>query len=249
MHVASPPLPASPPSCRSSPPLPSSPLRRFAHQPRGLLHAVASHPDPSPDLAPSLPPLPRPIHVRVPQAVHPLPASARGGGEGVASAWCFNDPERWVASYKVYSVEDKVDSSLSRGFCWIKAMCSELIHCWYKSFFWELFTQYFICIYAAVCKVPHFYILFLICVPIVFCNHRDNNISNYSVSCFQVLFLMYHYFTATEIYNAIRVFIATYVWMTGFGNFSYYYTKKDFSLARFAQVSILISGPVCSVHG
>jgi hypothetical protein len=78
---------------------------------------------------------------------------------------------------------------------------------------------------------------------------RDNNISNYSVSCFQVLFLMYHYFAATEIYNAIRVFIAAYVWMTGFGNFSYYYIKKDFSLARFAQVSILISGPICSVLG
>ena len=52
----------------------------------------------------------------------------------------------------------------------------------------------------------------------------------------QVLFLMYHYFAATEIYNAIRIFIAAYVWMTGFGNFSYYYIRKDFSLARFAQV-------------
>ncbi|XP_020091156.1 protein REDUCED WALL ACETYLATION 1-like [Ananas comosus] len=52
----------------------------------------------------------------------------------------------------------------------------------------------------------------------------------------QVLFLMYHYFAASEIYNAIRVFIASYVWMTGFGNFSYYYIKKDFSLARFAQM-------------
>ncbi|KAI5670793.1 hypothetical protein M9H77_11157 [Catharanthus roseus] len=52
----------------------------------------------------------------------------------------------------------------------------------------------------------------------------------------QVLFLMYHYFAATEIYNAIRVFIAAYVWMTGFGNFSYYYIKKDFSVARFAQM-------------
>ena len=48
---------------------------------------------------------------------------------------------------------------------------------------------------------------------------------------------MYHYFAATEIYNAIRIFIAAYVWMTGFGNFSYYYVRKDFSLARFAQVS------------
>ncbi|KAI4372043.1 hypothetical protein MLD38_010328 [Melastoma candidum] len=54
--------------------------------------------------------------------------------------------------------------------------------------------------------------------------------------CMQVLFLMYHYFAASEIYNAIRVFIAAYVWMTGFGNFSYYYIRKDFSLARFAQM-------------
>ncbi|GJN31290.1 hypothetical protein PR202_gb19672 [Eleusine coracana subsp. coracana] len=53
----------------------------------------------------------------------------------------------------------------------------------------------------------------------------------------KVLFLMYHYFNAKEIYNAIRVFIAAYVWMTGFGNFSYYYVRKDFSLARFAQIS------------
>lgn len=52
----------------------------------------------------------------------------------------------------------------------------------------------------------------------------------------QVLFLMYHYFAATEIYNAIRMFIAAYVWMTGFGNFSYYYIRKDFSVARFAQM-------------
>ncbi|XP_034898179.1 protein REDUCED WALL ACETYLATION 4 isoform X1 [Populus alba] len=56
----------------------------------------------------------------------------------------------------------------------------------------------------------------------------------------QVLFLMYHYFAATEIYNAIRIFIAAYVWMTGFGNFSYYYIRKDFSVARFSQVISLI---------
>ncbi|KAJ7525591.1 hypothetical protein O6H91_17G057800 [Diphasiastrum complanatum] len=52
----------------------------------------------------------------------------------------------------------------------------------------------------------------------------------------QVLFLMYHYFAAAEMYNAIRVFIAGYVWMTGFGNFSYYYVRKDFSLGRFFQM-------------
>lgn len=48
----------------------------------------------------------------------------------------------------------------------------------------------------------------------------------------QVLFLLYHYFEAKEIYNAIRIFIAGYVWLTGFGNFSYYYRFKDFTFGR-----------------
>ena len=52
----------------------------------------------------------------------------------------------------------------------------------------------------------------------------------------QVMFLLYHYFEARELYNAIRVFIAGYVWMTGFGNFSYYYVRADFSAGRFAQM-------------
>ncbi|GFR46609.1 hypothetical protein Agub_g8221 [Astrephomene gubernaculifera] len=52
----------------------------------------------------------------------------------------------------------------------------------------------------------------------------------------QVLFLLYHYFEAKEAYNAIRIFIAAYVWMTGFGNFSYYYKTGDFCIGRFAQM-------------
>ncbi|XP_021314220.1 uncharacterized protein LOC8081093 [Sorghum bicolor] len=63
----------------------------------------------------------------------PLPVSTRSGGSGGAgSAWCFSDPEmkrrRRVASYKAYSVEGKVKASFRRGFRWIKAKCSELIH-------------------------------------------------------------------------------------------------------------------------
>ena len=52
----------------------------------------------------------------------------------------------------------------------------------------------------------------------------------------QVLFLLYHYYEAREAYNAIRIFIASYVWMTGYGNFSYYYKTRDFSLGRFCQM-------------
>ncbi|KAF8072744.1 RWA3 [Scenedesmus sp. PABB004] len=52
----------------------------------------------------------------------------------------------------------------------------------------------------------------------------------------QVLFLLYHYFEARELYNAIRIFIAGYVWMTGYGNFTYYYRTGDFSVGRFCQM-------------
>jgi N-acetylneuraminate 9-O-acetyltransferase len=52
----------------------------------------------------------------------------------------------------------------------------------------------------------------------------------------QVMFLWYHYFDVKPIYNVIRLYIAAYVWMTGFGNFSYYYIRKDFSLSRFLQM-------------
>eukprot|EP00669_Euglena_mutabilis_P001947 TRINITY_DN12542_c0_g1_i1.p1 TRINITY_DN12542_c0_g1~~TRINITY_DN12542_c0_g1_i1.p1 ORF type:complete len:354 (+),score=139.09 TRINITY_DN12542_c0_g1_i1:690-1751(+) len=52
----------------------------------------------------------------------------------------------------------------------------------------------------------------------------------------QIQFLLYHYFNAKEYYNIIRCYIAAYVWLTGFGNFSFYYCKKDFSLHRFCAM-------------
>jgi hypothetical protein len=52
----------------------------------------------------------------------------------------------------------------------------------------------------------------------------------------QIMFILYHYFAEAEIYNAIRLYIAAYVFLTGFGNFSYYYIKQDFTLVRFAQM-------------
>jgi len=52
----------------------------------------------------------------------------------------------------------------------------------------------------------------------------------------QVMFVLYHYFHAVNLYNVIRLYIAAYVWMTGFGNFSYYYMRRDFSAMRFGQM-------------
>jgi hypothetical protein len=52
----------------------------------------------------------------------------------------------------------------------------------------------------------------------------------------QFIFLLYHYFHAEEVYNSVRVMITCYVWMTGFGNFSFFYTKRDFGWLRMFQM-------------
>lgn len=53
----------------------------------------------------------------------------------------------------------------------------------------------------------------------------------------QFMFLLYHYFHAEgKVYNAIRIMITCYVWMTGFGNFSFFYLKADYSIIRVIQM-------------
>ena len=52
----------------------------------------------------------------------------------------------------------------------------------------------------------------------------------------QAIFLLYHYFHASEVYNTVRILISCYVWMTGFGNFSFFYIKRDFGIVRFLQM-------------
>lgn len=52
----------------------------------------------------------------------------------------------------------------------------------------------------------------------------------------QIMFLLYHYFAEAEIYNAIRVYIAAYVWMTGFGNFLLYTKGNSFTARRTLQM-------------
>lgn len=52
----------------------------------------------------------------------------------------------------------------------------------------------------------------------------------------QFIFLLYHYFHAEETYNSVRCMITCYVWMTGFGNFSFFYMKQDFGWLRVVQM-------------
>eukprot|EP00534_Pseudo-nitzschia_fraudulenta_P002313 CAMPEP_0201122280 /NCGR_PEP_ID=MMETSP0850-20130426/5958_1 /ASSEMBLY_ACC=CAM_ASM_000622 /TAXON_ID=183588 /ORGANISM="Pseudo-nitzschia fraudulenta, Strain WWA7" /LENGTH=988 /DNA_ID=CAMNT_0047388939 /DNA_START=49 /DNA_END=3015 /DNA_ORIENTATION=+ len=52
----------------------------------------------------------------------------------------------------------------------------------------------------------------------------------------QFMFLLYHYYHAEEVYNAIRIMITCYVWMTGFGNFSFFYMKADYGIIRVLQM-------------
>lgn len=57
----------------------------------------------------------------------------------------------------------------------------------------------------------------------------------------QFAFIMYHYYRALSAYNWIRVFVSSYVWMTGFGNFLYFDKKKDFSLERVVSMFLRIN--------
>lgn len=52
----------------------------------------------------------------------------------------------------------------------------------------------------------------------------------------QLLFVLYHYFKAGETYNVIRIFIAAYVWMTGYNNFCFFSKYNDYSFVRLIKM-------------
>lgn len=66
--------------------------------------------------------------------------------------------------------------------------------------------------------------------------------------CSQFAFVAYHYYHAVEVYNYIRVFVSAYVWMTGFGNFSFFYTQADFSFVRMWRMLWRLNFSVVRCH-
>jgi hypothetical protein len=52
----------------------------------------------------------------------------------------------------------------------------------------------------------------------------------------QFVFLLYQYHQAEELYSPICVIVTCYVWLSGFGNMSFFYTKDDYSVVRVLQM-------------
>lgn len=55
------------------------------------------------------------------------------------------------------------------------------------------------------------------------------------------VFLLYHYFSVTEVYNPVRVMVASFVFLSGYGNACFFMKKKDFSPLRVLKVILRIN--------
>uniref|UniRef100_A0A7S2WUZ9 Cas1p 10 TM acyl transferase domain-containing protein n=1 Tax=Rhizochromulina marina TaxID=1034831 RepID=A0A7S2WUZ9_9STRA len=126
-----------------------------------------------------------------------------------------------------------------RALCWELARLGAVVGfswlCEYHPIFphsqkyWERDQYYFLCL-----------LLFIFCIRDIR-YIKKNDVLNREQSeewkgWMQFMFLLYHYYKAEEVYNSIRVMITCYVWMTGFGNFSFFYIKQDFSSVRVVQM-------------
>lgn len=68
----------------------------------------------------------------------------------------------------------------------------------------------------------------------------------------QIVILLYHYFGMSKVlpvYQGVRVLVASYLFMTGYGHAAYFLKTKDFSLRRIVKVVIRLNLLTCLLSG
>ena len=186
---------------------------------------------------------------------------------------CFLDPQRWgfrlprsLDTVRLRSSQ-MLPSERTVGACIV--FCLAIWYCYYadrSQVFNKLHKQFYMSEFAVLCCLAGILGLISIRVSKPIENDRNSNRVGASMSMdqpflsreqtdewkgwMQFIILIYHYTGASteiSIYRIVRLLVAAYLFMTGFGHTVYFLKKKDYSFRRVAAALVRLNLLSCAL--